>query len=80
MTINRIIKRARHMGRIRDGLVLCDICGKPASKELSQLLSWTVCAPCMLGEADSLDPNDFISVGKSGAVPSDPTRPQRPSQ
>ena len=52
-TVERIIRRARNMGRIRDGLVICDHCDTPASRELSLALSWTCCA-CALGEADVL--------------------------
>jgi len=62
MTIKKIIERARRQKRIRAGLVLCDNCDNPASKELSQALHWTACAPCVWGEADSLDPSDFIAV------------------
>lgn len=62
MTIKKIIKRARRMKNIRDGLVLCDNCDNPASRGLSTSLSWTACAPCVWGEADSLDSSDFIAV------------------
>lgn len=61
-TVERIIRRARNMGRIRDGLVICDNCDTPASRELSLALSWTCCAPCALGEADAFDDSDLISV------------------
>jgi len=62
VTVGSIIKRARRMGRIRDGLALCDNCDTPASRELSIALSWTACAPCVSGEADSFDPADLIST------------------
>jgi hypothetical protein len=58
--------RARKNGRIRDGLLLCDNCDTPASLSLSRALHWTACGPCATGEADSLDPADFIHVGKGG--------------
>lgn len=58
----RIIARARKMGRIRDGLVLCDVCDTPASADASEALYWTACAPCAWGESDALDENDFIAV------------------
>jgi len=67
MTLEKIIKRARSQGRVKDGLVLCDICDNPASRELSQKVGWTACAacaPCVWGEADSFDPKDLIPVGK----------------
>lgn len=64
MTIKKIIERARRAGRIREGLVLCDNCDSPASKRLSLKLSWTACAPCVWGDADSIDPNDFIFAGE----------------
>jgi len=57
-----IIRRAGRQGRVRDGLVLCDNCDNPASRDLSTELSWTACAPCVFGEADSLDEADFIHV------------------
>ena len=63
MTIEAIIKRARRLGHISpDGFVTCDNCGNPADGELSQKLSWGCCAPCVWGESDSLDPEQFISV------------------
>lgn len=62
MTLSRIISRARRMGRIRHGLVLCDNCENPASLSLSLDMSWTCCAPCVWGEADSFDPEDVIYV------------------
>lgn len=57
-----ILKNARRIGRIKDGLILCENCDTPASKSLSQTLDWTVCAPCVWGEADSFDASDLISV------------------
>lgn len=67
MTVERIIKRARRMGRIRDGLVLCDNCDNPASASYSTACGWAGCGPCMSGEADSLDLEDFIVVVATGA-------------
>ena len=61
-TVEQIIKRARRMGRVENGLVLCDNCDTPASKSLSVDMSWTGCAPCMLGEADAFDEADLIAV------------------
>ena len=60
--LKRIIATATKNGRVRDGLVLCENCDNPASKDLSQSLYWTACAPCVWGEADSLDDKDFIAV------------------
>lgn len=57
-----VIRRASRMGRIRDGLVLCDNCDNPAD-DTSRFISWTGCGPCIFGEADALDPEEFISVG-----------------
>lgn len=56
----RILARARRMGRIRDGLVLCDTCDTPASLACSIALAWTCCGPCATGEADSFNPDDLI--------------------
>jgi hypothetical protein len=64
MTIAKIIERAKRTGRVGDGLVLCENCDNPADGELSQALSWTACAPCVWGEADSLDPANFIVIEK----------------
>ena len=58
----KLVSRARRMKRIRDGVVLCDNCGNPASLSLSLDLSWTCCAPCVWGEADSFDPEDVLRV------------------
>ncbi len=60
MSIPQIIRRAMRMGRIKDGLVLCDNCDTPADKTLSRQLSWTACGPCALGEADSFDAGNLI--------------------
>lgn len=65
MKLEAIIKRAQRMGKIKNGLVLCDNCDTPASKSLSRQLSWTGCAPCILGEARSFDPGDLITVKKA---------------
>lgn len=62
MTIEKIIQRARRMGRIKDWLVLCDLCDTPASMSLALNMSWTPCAPCAFGEADSFDDQDLIVV------------------
>ncbi len=62
MNLGKIIARAKRMGRVRDGLVLCDNCDNPASRKYSQALSWTGCGPCVTGEAAELDPADFIAV------------------
>ncbi len=58
----RIIRNARKNHRIKDGLVLCDNCDTPASLKYSRDLSWTGCAPCMTGEADTFDAGDLIPV------------------
>lgn len=60
--LKKIIETAVKNGRVANGLVLCAVCDNPASKDLSQSLHWTACAPCVWGEADSLDSGDFISV------------------
>jgi hypothetical protein len=60
--IRRIITRAIRTKRVKDGLVLCDVCDTPASKSLSLALSWTCCAPCVWGEAGSFDETDLIYV------------------
>lgn len=60
--LDRIISKAKREGRIRAGLVLCENCENPASKDLSLSLSWTACAPCVWGEADSFDAGDLIAV------------------
>ena len=60
--IDRIIKRAVRLGNVKDGLVLCDNCENPASRSLSLNMSWTPCAPCVFGEADSFDETDLIAV------------------
>lgn len=64
----KIIARAKKNGRIRDGLVLCENCDTPASMDLSLSLSWTCCAPCVWGEADSFDSADLISVEAPNAA------------
>ena len=58
--IDKIIARARRMGRIREGLVLCDNCDISASASVSKVVGWTSCAPCTFGEADSFDEQDLI--------------------
>jgi len=63
MTREQIIERAKRIGRInKEGLVLCDNCNTPADLAASKAWGWTGCAPCMYGEADALDPAEFISV------------------
>lgn len=63
MTIEQIIARARRMGRIsKEGLVLCDNCDTPADAAASKAIRWTACAPCAYGEADALDPAEFITA------------------
>lgn len=64
MSISKVIYRARRMHRIKGGLVLCDNCDTPASKEWSQSLSWTACAPCATGISADFDANDLIVVPK----------------
>ncbi len=76
MTIKKIIEKASRTGRIKDGLVLCENCETPASRSLSLSLSWTCCAPCALGEADSFDPKDLISV--EGGAQSEPGKTDVP--
>lgn len=60
MTEARIIKRAKKTGRLQNGVVLCDNCDTPASRSASLAMSWVGCAACMFGEADAIDPKDFI--------------------
>jgi hypothetical protein len=66
MNISKIIYLAKRKGRIKNGRVLCDNCDNPASKSLSQKMSWTGCAPCFTGEAASLDFEDVIALPKKG--------------
>lgn len=61
-SLSEIIAAAKRKGNVRHGLVLCDLCDTPASRSLSQPLSWTGCAPCILGESDAFDAGDLISV------------------
>jgi hypothetical protein len=70
MTIESIIARAKRTGRVQNNLVLCDNCDTPASEEYSKVCGWTGCAPCITGEADTLDPDDFITV--EAVEPRDP--------
>lgn len=62
--LKRIIATAKHR-RVANNLVLCENCDNPASLSLSLELSWTACAPCVWGEADSLDAADLIAVESS---------------
>ncbi|MDP9112438.1 MAG: hypothetical protein M3O20_02015 [Acidobacteriota bacterium] len=63
MNADQIIARAKRMGRInKEGLVLCDNCDTPADLEASMACGWAGCAPCIYGEADSLDEANFIHV------------------
>lgn len=64
-SITRIINDAKRIGRIGDGLVLCENCDTPADKGLSTNLSWTACAPCVWGEAASFDPDNLITVERA---------------
>ena len=61
-SVKAIIKRAKRIGRIKDGFVLCDNCDTPASKTYSTELSWTCCGACAMGEAEAIDYRDFITV------------------
>lgn len=61
----KIIERAKKAGRVKDGLVICENCDTPASRELSQKLHWTCCAPCVWGEAGSFDDKDLIHAGEA---------------
>lgn len=60
--LETIINKAKRRKRVKGGLVLCDLCDTPASASISKALSWTACAPCAFGEADSFDPKDLIPV------------------
>lgn len=60
--LEKIIFKAKHSGRIANGLVLCDNCDTPASRSLSLAMSWVPCAPCCWGDADSFDAADLIQV------------------
>jgi len=62
VSIAKLIARAFRLKRVKNDLVLCDDCDTPASKSLSTALSRGVCAPCALGEADSFNADDLISV------------------
>jgi hypothetical protein len=46
--------------RVKGGFVLCDNCDTPASATYSALAGWVGCAACILGEADAIDPDDFM--------------------
>lgn len=63
-SLKTIIASAKRNKRVdaKTGLVLCDNCDTPASKSLSMGMSWTGCAPCFVGEADSFDASDLISI------------------
>lgn len=52
--LNFIVRRARRLGHIANGLVLCDNCDSPADREGSLALSWTGCHTCIWGEADGI--------------------------
>lgn len=60
--LQRQIERARRMGRIKDGKVLCENCDTPASKSYTRALSWICCGPCATGEAAEFNPKDLIYV------------------
>jgi hypothetical protein len=49
-------------GGVKDGLVICENCDAPASLSGSMAVGWTGCGPCIFGEANSLDPEDFIAA------------------
>ena len=61
--VESIIREARREGRVgHTGLVLCEFCDNPASLSLSLEIGTAMCAPCCLGEADSYDDSDLITV------------------
>lgn len=62
-SLKQVVSAAKKNRRIGNGLVLCDNCDNPASRTLSMALSWTACAPCVFGEADSFDAKDLIHAG-----------------
>ena len=62
--VERIVARARRMGRVKDNLVLCDVCDTPASKRYSMVIGWTGCGACATGEAAEVNPDDFIEADK----------------
>lgn len=64
MTIKKILDWAQKNDRIRDGLVLCELCDNPALKSGALRMSWVGCGACYFGEADMLDPDDVISLGR----------------
>jgi len=70
-SVAQVIAEAIKRHRVKDGLVLCDLCDTPASLSLSTSLSWTGCAICVWGEASSFDEADLIPV--------DPERVRRPA-
>jgi hypothetical protein len=59
-SLKKLIERAQRLGHVENGFVTCDICDTPADRDLSLALHWTGCAPCITGEAASLDPEQFI--------------------
>lgn len=60
MTKASIIQRAKRLGHIKDGFVICDNCDTPADLTASIACGWTGCAPCIYGEAEALDASEFI--------------------
>lgn len=58
----RIINRARRLGRISKGLVLCDDCDTPADGPASVFLKRNVCPVCAFGTAEALDELEPVAV------------------
>ena len=65
--VEKLIAKARKLGRIRDGLVLCENCDTPADN-VSLKLGWLGCGACVYGSAAEIDPAEFIAVpeGRAG--------------
>lgn len=66
--LKEVIERAVRIGHVKNGLVTCDNCDNPADRDLAESMSWVPCGPCCFGEANSLDPERFLSVKELNAA------------
>jgi len=64
MTLEQIIRWARKNNRIRNGVVMCELCDNPALKSAALKMSWVGCGACYFGESDAVDHEDVITVPK----------------
>jgi hypothetical protein len=60
--IKAIIVLAQRSDRVRNGVVLCDLCGNPALKSAALEMDWVGCGACYFGETDAIDYDDVICV------------------